>query len=72
MMMHNTKVKFDKAPTVFAMMVKISFKDFQLFANLNTRSKRKDRNMDKPETPSANNSTNDRTTIKKSKQFQPS
>ena len=35
-------------------------------------SRRKDLNIDRPLTPSANNSTSERTTITKSKQFQPS
>jgi hypothetical protein len=72
MMIRRTKVKLDKAPTVLAMMVRISLSDFQDLASLNTRSNRNDRNIDRPSTPSANNSTKDSTTIMKSKMFHPS
>ena len=71
-MIQRTKVKLDRAPTVFAMIVKISFKDFHDLANLKTRRRRKERSMDKPFTPSRVSSTIESTTIKKSKQFQPS
>ena len=36
MMIQRTKVKFERAPTVFIMIVRISFKDFQDLASLNT------------------------------------
>ena len=72
MMMQSTNVRFDNAPTVFIIMVKMSLRDFQDLASLKTLSRRKDLNMDRPEMPSANNSTKDKATIKKSKQFQPS
>ena len=36
MMMQRTKVRLDRAPTVFIMIVRMSFKDFQDLANLNT------------------------------------
>ena len=36
MMMQRTKVRLDRAPTVFIMMVRISLRDFQDLANLNT------------------------------------
>ena len=72
MMIHSTKVRFDNAPTVFIMIVRMSLRDFQDFASLNTLRRRNDLSMERPETPSANNSTNDSATIRKSKQFQPS
>ena len=71
-MMHKTNVKLDSAPTVFAMMVRMSFRDFHDLASLKTLSRRKDLSMDKPLTPSASSSTRDRTTMRKSKQFHPS
>merc|ERR1719412_1106798 len=71
-MIQRTNVKLDRAPTVFAMIVKMSFNDFHDLANLKTRRRRNERNMDKPFTPSKVSSTIDSTTIKKSKQFQPS
>ena len=37
MMMHRTKVRLERAPIVFAMIVRISLRDFQDLANLNTR-----------------------------------
>ncbi len=67
----STKVRFDKAPTVFAMIVRMSFRDFQDFANLKTRSKRNERRTDRPLMPSARSSTSERTTIMKSNTFQP-
>ena len=71
-MIQRTNVKLDRAPTVFAMIVKMSFSDFHDLANLKTRRRRNERNMDNPFTPSRVSSTRDRTTIKKSKQFHPS
>ena len=71
-MIQRTNVRFDKAPTVFIIMVRISFRDFQDFASLNTLRRRNDLSMERPETPSANSSTKDKATIRKSKQFQPS
>ena len=38
MMMQRTKVRLDSAPTVFIMIVKMSFNDFHDFASLNTLS----------------------------------
>ena len=35
-MIQRTKVRLDRAPTVFIMIVRISFKDFHDLANLNT------------------------------------
>ena len=69
-MISKTAVRYAKLPSVFAMMVKISFRDFHDFANLNTRRSRKDRNMDKLITFSNRSSTNDNATITKSKTFQ--
>ena len=71
-MIQRTNVKLDRAPTVFAMIVKMSFNDFHDLANLKTRRRRNERNMERPFTPSAKSSTKDNTTIRKSKQFQPS
>ena len=72
MIIHSTKVRFDKAPTVFIIMVKMSFKDFHDLASLNTLRRRNDLSIERPLTPSANSSTNESATIKKSKQFHPS
>ena len=72
MTMARTKVKLERAPRVFFIMVKISLRDFQDFANLNTLNRRKDLSIERPLTPSAKSSTNDRATIRKSKQFHPS
>jgi hypothetical protein len=36
MMMQRTKVRLDSAPTVFIMIVRMSFRDFQDLASLNT------------------------------------
>ena len=36
MMMQRTKVRLERAPTVFIMMVRMSFNDFHDFASLNT------------------------------------
>ena len=36
MMMQRTKVRLERAPTVFIMMVRMSFSDFHDFASLNT------------------------------------
>ena len=72
MMINKTKVKLDKAPMVLDKMVKMSLRDFHDLANLNTLNNLKDLNIERPETPSANSSTKDRATIKKSKQFQES
>ena len=69
-MISKTAVRYAKLPRVFAMMVKISFSDFHDFANLNTRRRRKERNMDKLFTFSNRSSTNDNATITKSKTFQ--
>ena len=71
-MMSKTKVRLDRAPTVLAIMVRMSLRDFQDLASLNTRSNLNDLSIDSPETPSASNSTKERITIKKSKIFQPS
>ena len=70
MMISRTAVKYDKLPRVFIIIVKISFRDFQDFASLKTRRRRKERSMDKLLTFSKSNSINDRTTITKSKIFQ--
>ena len=72
MMIRRTAVRYDKLPRVLAMMVRMSFKDFQDFASLKTRNNRKERNMDKLFTFSNKSSTNDNATIIKSKTFQPS
>lgn len=72
MMIHRTNVRLDRAPIVFAMIVRISLRDFQDFASLKTRSRRNDLSTERPDTPSARSSTSDKTTIRKSKQFQPS
>ena len=71
MMMQRTKVRFERAPIVFAMIVRISFSDFQDLANLKTLNKRKDLNMERPLTPSNRTSTSEKATITKSKQFHP-
>ena len=36
MMMQRTKVRLERAPTVFIMIVRMSFRDFQDLASLNT------------------------------------
>ena len=72
MMIMRTKVRFERAPTVLAMIVKMSFRLFQDLANLKTLSRRNDLNMDRPDIPSARSSTRERATMRKSKQFQPS
>ena len=72
MMMHRTKVRLEREPNVFAMIVRISLSDFQDFANLKTLSSLKDLSIESPLTPSARSSTRDNATITKSKQFQPS
>ena len=72
MMISKTAVRYDKLPSVFAMMVRMSFNDFQDFANLKTLNNRNERNMDKLLTFSNNNSTNDKATMMKSNTFQPS
>jgi hypothetical protein len=66
-----TKVRFDNAPTVFAMIVRMSLRDFQDFANLKTLNSRKERSTDNPLIPSASNSTKERSTMVKSNTFQP-
>ena len=40
MMMQRTKVRLERAPTVFIMIVRMSFKDFQDLASLNTLEER--------------------------------
>ena len=72
MMIERTKVRFERDPNVFAMIVRISLSDFQDFANLKTLSNLKDLSIESPLTPSKRISTRDNATITKSKQFQPS
>ena len=69
--MSSTKVRFDRAPTVLTMIVRMSFKDFHDLANLNTLSSLKDLSMESPDMPSARISTKEKTTIMKSKTFHP-
>ena len=71
-MMHNTKVRLPKAPTVLPIMEMSKLSVGQDLANLKTRSSLKDRRTERPETLDNPNSTNDRVTIMKSKMFQPS
>ena len=71
-MISKTNVRLDKAGKVLAIMVRISLRDFQDLASLNTLRSLKDRSIDRPSMPSASNSTNDRTTMTKSKTFHPS
>ena len=68
-MMQRTKVRLERAPIVFAIIVRISLSDFQDLANLKTLNKRNDLNIERPLTPSARSSTRERATITKSKQF---
>ena len=65
-----TTVRLDNAGKVLAMMVKISFSDFQDLANLKTRKRRNERSIDKLLTFSKSNSIKDNTTITKSNVFQ--
>jgi hypothetical protein len=69
MIISNTNVKFDKAGKVFAIIVRMSFKDFQDLASLKTLRSLKDLNIDKPSIPSNRTSTKERATIIKSKIF---
>ena len=72
MMIQRTKMRFEREGIVLAIMVRMSLRDFQDFASLNTLNNLNDLNMDRPLTPSNSNSTRDKATITKSKQFQPS
>ena len=72
MMMERTKVRLERDPNVFAIIVRISLSDFQDFANLKTLSNLKDLSMESPLTPSNRTSTRENATITKSKQFHPS
>ena len=72
MMMQRTNMRFERDGIVFAMIIRISFRDFQDLASLKTLNKRKDLNIDRPLTPSKSNSTREKATIIKSKQFHPS
>ena len=72
MMINRTKVRFDNAGKVRAMIERMSFKDFQDFASLKTLKSRNDLSIESPSIPSAKSSTNESTTITKSKMFQPS
>ena len=71
-MMHNTKVRLPKAPTVLPIMEMSKLSVGQDLANLKTRSSLKDRRTERPETLDSPNSTRDKVTIMKSKMFQPS
>ena len=70
--MQRTNIRLERDGIVFAMIMRISFRDFQDFASLNTLNKRKDLNIDRPLTPSKSTSTREKATITKSKQFHPS
>ena len=72
MMIQRTKMRLDREGIVLAMIVRMSLSDFQDFASLKTLNKRKDLSIERPLTPSNSNSTRDKATITKSKQFQPS
>ena len=72
MMIQRTTVRLDIAPTVFAMMVRMSFRDFHDFASLKTLSSLRDRSMERPEMPSKSSSIIEKTTMTKSKLFQAS
>ena len=71
-MMHRTKVRLDRAPTVFAMILRMSFRDFQDLASLKTLSSLRDRSMERPEIPSKSTSIIENITMTKSKLFQAS
>ena len=71
-MMHNTKVRLPKAPTVLPIMEMSKLSVGQDLANLKTRSSLKDRRTERPETLDNPNSTRDSVTMMKSKMFQPS
>lgn len=71
-MMHNTKVRLPKAPTVLPIMEMSKLSVGQDLANLKTRSSLKDRRTERPETLDSPNSTRDSVTMMKSKMFQPS
>jgi hypothetical protein len=72
MMMSKTKVRLERAPSVFIIILRMSLRDFHDLANLKTLRSRNDRSMESPETPSARSSTKESMTIRKSKMFQPS
>ena len=69
-MIQRTKIRLDSEGIVLAMMIRISLSDFQDLANLKTLNKRKDLSIESPLTPSKSNSTIEKATMTKSKQFQ--
>ena len=72
MMMTSTTMRLPSALIDLIMILRVSLRDFQDLANLKTRRSRNDRSMERPSIPSARSSTSERTTMKKSKMFQPS
>ena len=69
MIIQRTKMRLEREGIVFAMIIRISLRDFQDLASLKTLKRRNDLNIERPLTPSNSTSTIEKATITKSKQF---